>query len=217
MSFVKGYPPLFDGVYKGGLVELIDSWEYAEAYQDKDEKDLRVEVEALSDLHRVWGGIRFTPLFFMGEDGMRLSFSWEVVDLAEEGKGKEIAVENVPFLFLRNVPGTEILQEVLTKTDLADGPVGLNDFVWLMSLRRIETDVLDDTQKSWDRRSELLREYASIQEFHQRMPAGEYQVLEMEQRENGVYLKLQNTRHNRAIVVSAEFLVPCNRPSRRRR
>ena len=42
MSYVKGFPSLFDGTYKEGLVVLVEPWKYAEAFSEKPREVLSI-------------------------------------------------------------------------------------------------------------------------------------------------------------------------------
>ncbi len=203
---------LFDGAYQGGYVMLVEVYEFCEAAPAQ--VGLADKITQLTNLHRVVGQARLVPLLPKDEEDDSLVLNPGVIDLVEEGGKGNVALQDVPLSFLRNVPGTSLLPEPETETMLADGPIRVGEDVWLMSEKRIWDEVINGREVSPERQAELMTKAQSVEDLRAQFPSGRYALLGIEIKKKGVYCRLQTPQRWEATILS-EFLVPCNRPPRK--
>lgn len=206
-------PSLFDGVYQGGYVSLVEVYDFCEAASSQ--VGLEEKVARLTDLHRVVGQVRLIPLLPKGEEDEAFASSSGSIDLVEEDGRRNPFLLDVPLVFLRNVPGTSLLPVPETETMLTDGPIKVGEDVWLKSRNRISYEVVNGEGVSSERQVELRHEAVAVEDLREAFPSGRYTLLGIETREKGVYCRIQ-TLYQEEVTILSDFLVPCNRPPRER-
>jgi hypothetical protein len=197
------YPLLFGGEpYRVGLVSLVDVMDFMEKYPES-----RIEtVEQLQELQRVAGLALLRPLLPEDEDTSGLEF----VDLVEERGGAGLTYQDVPLIFLKNVPETSLSQNLLPEIKLSNGVVRLGGFVCLMSRKRIDQEIFFNPEIPFDRQTELQWESPGVEGLRRIFPSGQYIVEKIEIRKLGTYLHLQPPK-GRVVEVSSEFLLSLRR------
>ncbi|MFA5022795.1 MAG: hypothetical protein WC385_00605 [Candidatus Paceibacterota bacterium] len=198
----KKLPFLFNEYYQGGLLQLVSVEEAA------DEVAPGCDLKPLVDLWRFIGGVRLVPKWPEDWEGV------EIVDVDEEESSS--SHPGVPLRFLKNIPGTKLasLSGKKEVTELADGPVRVDEEVWLMSLKRLEEEILpglDDIV-----RAELTWQIAVMENLRRTFPSTRYLVLAIEANPLGDHCLLQTPKREK-VLLSAHLLVPCNRAPKKRR